>query len=53
MRLRLTTWNVNSVRLRAEQVAQRILGHLHQPMRVDDRTLVVNASIGIATGLTR
>ncbi|WP_313231186.1 EAL domain-containing protein [Stenotrophomonas acidaminiphila] len=33
----------------AEQVAQRILGHLHQPMRVDDRTLVVNASIGIAT----
>lgn len=31
-----------------EQVAQRILSHLHQPMQLDERTLVVNASIGIA-----
>lgn len=33
----------------AEQVAQRILERLHQPMCLDDRTLVVNASIGIAS----
>ncbi len=33
----------------AEHVAQRILERLHQPMRLDERTLVVNASIGIAS----
>lgn len=32
----------------AERVAQRILDGLHQPLQLDERTLVVNASIGIA-----
>ncbi|MFK8331519.1 EAL domain-containing protein [Pseudomonas sp. BJa5] len=32
----------------AERVSQRILDSLHQPLQVDDRTLVVSASIGIA-----
>lgn len=32
----------------AERVSQRILDNLHQPLHVDDRTLVVSASIGIA-----
>ncbi|HEX5841952.1 MAG TPA: EAL domain-containing protein, partial [Pseudomonas sp.] len=32
----------------AERVAQRILDGLHQPLHLDERTLVVNASIGIA-----
>ncbi|MCY1269853.1 diguanylate cyclase (GGDEF) domain protein [compost metagenome] len=32
----------------AERVAQRILGQLHQPLALDERTLVVSASIGIA-----
>jgi predicted signal transduction protein with EAL and GGDEF domain len=34
----------------AEQVAQRMLDCLHQPLHLDGRTLVVSASIGI-TGL--
>lgn len=34
----------------AEQVAQRMLDYLHLPLHVDNRTLVVSASIGI-TGL--
>ncbi|HCF1525244.1 putative bifunctional diguanylate cyclase/phosphodiesterase [Pseudomonas aeruginosa] len=32
----------------AERVAQRILGQLHQPLALDEHTLVVSASIGIA-----
>lgn len=32
----------------AERVSQRILDSLHQPLHLDDRTLVVSASIGIA-----
>ena len=32
----------------AERVAQRILDGLHHPLHLDERTLVVNASIGIA-----
>jgi len=32
----------------AEQVSQRILDTLHQPLHMDGRTLVVSASIGIA-----
>ncbi|WP_231492901.1 putative bifunctional diguanylate cyclase/phosphodiesterase [Zestomonas thermotolerans] len=32
----------------AERVAQRILEQLHQPLELDERTLVVSASIGIA-----
>ncbi|MNO85396.1 Phytochrome-like protein cph2 [compost metagenome] len=32
----------------AEQVSQRILDNLHQPLHMDGRTLVVSASIGIA-----
>ena len=32
----------------AECVSQRILDNLHQPLQVNDRTLVVSASIGIA-----
>ncbi|WP_421021735.1 diguanylate cyclase domain-containing protein, partial [Klebsiella pneumoniae] len=34
----------------AEVVAQRMLDSLHQPLHLDERTLVVSASIGI-TGL--
>lgn len=33
----------------AEQVAQRMLESLHPPMHLDEHTLVVSASIGIAT----
>ncbi|WP_247255528.1 EAL domain-containing protein [Pseudomonas moorei] len=32
----------------AEQISQRILDNLHQPLHMDGRTLVVSASIGIA-----
>jgi diguanylate cyclase (GGDEF)-like protein/PAS domain S-box-containing protein len=32
----------------AEQISQRILDNLHQPLHLDGRTLVVSASIGIA-----
>jgi diguanylate cyclase (GGDEF)-like protein/PAS domain S-box-containing protein len=32
----------------AEQISQRILDNLHQPLHTDDRTLMVSASIGIA-----
>jgi diguanylate cyclase (GGDEF)-like protein/PAS domain S-box-containing protein len=32
----------------AEQISQRILDNLHQPLYMDGRTLVVSASIGIA-----
>ena len=32
----------------AEQISQRILDNLHQPLHMDDRVLVVSASIGIA-----
>lgn len=32
----------------AEQISQRILDNLHQPLQMDGRTLVVSASIGIA-----
>lgn len=32
----------------AEQVSQRILDNLHQPLHMDGRTLVLSASIGIA-----
>lgn len=32
----------------AEQISQRILDNLHEPLHMDGRTLVVSASIGIA-----